>query len=173
MRFDRRQFIDLMTFGPCPRQMLCELFGLLVGVETEWQSQGASPAEIDLTAFDWDYVPYVECGGNTGPWSDKPPETLYEDDEYAYSARWAGPHAEAVQAYRDRAAAPGLSRPRHGRLAAAEAAYFSSPKSASTGRPSMLQGECKRRVRLCGAASRRLGHGPRTDGRRDCLPGLL
>jgi uroporphyrinogen-III decarboxylase len=32
-----------------------------------------------LTAFDWDYVPYVECGGKTDVWSDGPAVTIYED----------------------------------------------------------------------------------------------
>ncbi len=30
MRFHRRDFLDLMTFGECRRQMFSELFGLLV-----------------------------------------------------------------------------------------------------------------------------------------------
>lgn len=81
MRFTRTQFLDLMTFGDCPRQMFSELFGLLVGVDREWSSQGASRQEIELTAFDWDYVPFVECGGNTGPLVTGPPETIHEDDE--------------------------------------------------------------------------------------------
>ena len=67
MRFSRQQFIDLMTFAECRRQMFSELFGLLIGLEEEWLSQGARREEIELTTFDWDYVPYVECGGETGP----------------------------------------------------------------------------------------------------------
>ena len=81
MRFTRNRFLDLMTFGDCPRQMFSELFGLLVGVDQEWSFQGASRQEIELTAFDWDYVPFVECGGNTGPLVTGPPETIHEDDE--------------------------------------------------------------------------------------------
>jgi uroporphyrinogen-III decarboxylase len=81
MRFHRRDFLDLVTFGECRRQMFSELFGLLVGLDKEWRAQGASPGELDLTAFDWDYVPYVECGGNTGVWSSGPPTTIYEDAE--------------------------------------------------------------------------------------------
>lgn len=80
MRFDRQQFLDLVTFGECPRQMFSELFGLLVGLDKEWLVQGATPSEISLTGFDWDYVPYIECGGNTGVLG-LPPETIYEDAE--------------------------------------------------------------------------------------------
>ncbi len=79
MRFHREEFLDLITFGSCRRPMFAELFGPLVGLEREWQLQGATPGELQMTAFDWDYVPYVECGGNTGLLSDGPPQTLYED----------------------------------------------------------------------------------------------
>jgi uroporphyrinogen-III decarboxylase len=79
MRFHRQQFLDLITFGTCPRQMFSELFGLLVGLDGEWRAQGASPDEITLGGFDWDYVPYVECGGTTGAINAGPPVTTYED----------------------------------------------------------------------------------------------
>ena len=81
MKFTRQQFIDLMTFADSRRQMFSELFGLMVGVEAEWISQGASRGETDLIAFDWDYVPFVECGGLTGPLGNGGPETIHEDEE--------------------------------------------------------------------------------------------
>ena len=40
------------------------LFGLLIGLEEEWQRQGASAKEIALTAFDWDYVLKAPLAGN-------------------------------------------------------------------------------------------------------------
>jgi hypothetical protein len=46
--------------------MLVELFGPLVGLEAEWRAQGASEAEIDLTAFDFDYVERESAGAETG-----------------------------------------------------------------------------------------------------------
>ena len=82
MGYSRQQFIDLMTFADCRRQMFSELFGLLIGLDGEWLSQGASREELDLTAFDWDYVPYVECGGETGLLANGEPEMIYEDGEY-------------------------------------------------------------------------------------------
>jgi hypothetical protein len=56
MRFHCGQFLDLITFGSCPRQMFSELVGLLVGLDGEWLAQGASRDEIALEGFDWDYV---------------------------------------------------------------------------------------------------------------------
>lgn len=66
MQFTRETYINLMTFGAVDRPMFVELFGPLVGLEEEWLAQGASQDEVDMVAFDWDYVPVVSCGGNTG-----------------------------------------------------------------------------------------------------------
>jgi hypothetical protein len=46
--------------------MFVELFGPMVGLEQQWRAQGASEEELSLEAFDWDFVPVVQCGGNTG-----------------------------------------------------------------------------------------------------------
>jgi uroporphyrinogen-III decarboxylase len=81
MKFHRERFLDLVTFGACGRQMFSELFGLLVGLDREWLAQGASPDELSLEAFDWDHVPYVECGGNTDALNIGPPVTVFEDAE--------------------------------------------------------------------------------------------
>ena len=81
MRFRHEQFLDLITFGACPRQMFSELFGLLVGLDQQWAARGASADELTLEAFDWDYVPFVECGGNTAAINAGPPVTIYEDAE--------------------------------------------------------------------------------------------
>ena len=46
--------------------MFSELFGPLIGLDDEWRQQGASEDEINMTAFNWDYVERIECGGLTG-----------------------------------------------------------------------------------------------------------
>jgi uroporphyrinogen-III decarboxylase len=78
VRFHREEFLDLITFKDCRRPMFAELFGLMVGLDRDWRLQGATAEELDLSAFDWDYVPFVECGGNTGV-EGGPPVTLFED----------------------------------------------------------------------------------------------
>ncbi len=87
MKFSREEYLDLMTFGNAGRgcagrRMFVELFGRLVGVGEEWAAQGATQDEIDLVAFDWDYVPIVDCGGNAhvrGGWRET---AIEETDEY-------------------------------------------------------------------------------------------
>lgn len=77
MRWTRDQYLDLMTFQPHPRPMFVELFGPLVGLEDEWRAQGATDAEINLTAFDFDYVERSAAGIHAG--CRGMPETILED----------------------------------------------------------------------------------------------
>lgn len=66
MIWKREDYLDLLTFSQCSRPMITSIWPLLVGLDEEWRKQGASDAEINLTAFDFDYVEYVDCGGVTG-----------------------------------------------------------------------------------------------------------
>ena len=90
MKFNREQYINLMTFGDMDRQMFCELFGPLIGLDAEWRSQGASEDEINMTAFDWDYVPYVDCGGICTAFNTTPAQVIEEDDEYRIELDFLG-----------------------------------------------------------------------------------
>ncbi|HBG27666.1 MAG: hypothetical protein A2Y10_10310 [Planctomycetes bacterium GWF2_41_51] len=83
MRFTRQQYLDLMLFGNAERQMFVELFGPLVGLEEEWTAQGASQEEIGMRAFDWDYVPFVDCGANAFFYGQLAnPQIIQETDKY-------------------------------------------------------------------------------------------
>jgi uroporphyrinogen-III decarboxylase len=82
MKFTREEYLDLMTFGGGTRPMFVELFGLMVGVEEEWRQQGATDDEVNLLAFDWDYVPVVQCGGNTNIFGGAEILTLEETAEH-------------------------------------------------------------------------------------------
>jgi uroporphyrinogen-III decarboxylase len=81
MRYSREEYIELMGFGGSHRPMFVELFGPMVGLEQEWRAQGAEEEEISLTAFDWDYVPVVPCGGTTGIFGGPETVTLEETAE--------------------------------------------------------------------------------------------
>ncbi|MFA6426676.1 MAG: uroporphyrinogen decarboxylase family protein [Phycisphaerae bacterium] len=83
MKFTRNQYLDLMFGRDTSRQMFVELFGPLIGLEEEWIAQGATPEELAMTAFDWDYVPFTDCGANAffhGQLAT--PEIIQETDEY-------------------------------------------------------------------------------------------
>jgi hypothetical protein len=82
MKFTREEYLSLMTFGGGMRPMFVELFGLMVGVEEEWRRQGATEEELNLMAFDWDYVPVVQCGGNTNIFGGSEILTLEDTPEH-------------------------------------------------------------------------------------------
>jgi len=81
MKWKREQYIELMTFGE-QRPMFTELFGPLIGLDDEWRSQGASEDEINMTAFDFDYVPVTGCGAVFGIFGAPKPVVLEDTDEY-------------------------------------------------------------------------------------------
>lgn len=47
----REEYLDYMTFRARARPLFTELFGPMVGLKEEWAAQGATPAELDLSAF--------------------------------------------------------------------------------------------------------------------------
>lgn len=98
MKWTREQYIDLMTFGHAPRPMFSELFGPLIGLDAEWRARGAGDDELNMIAFDWDYVPYVDCGGRFGPFGTPEPVVLEETDEYLLQRDHLGRTAKLCKA---------------------------------------------------------------------------
>ena len=82
MRWTREEYIEYVTFKGGKRPMFVELFGPLVGLDEEWRMQGADEDEIGMTGFDWDYVPVVQCGGNTDVFGGAAPCLIEENDEF-------------------------------------------------------------------------------------------
>lgn len=82
MKWTREAYIELMTFGNVERQMFVELFGPLIGLEEEWKCQGASLDQINMIGFDFDYVPKINCGGNTLRRGGLTPKIIQETNEY-------------------------------------------------------------------------------------------
>ncbi|GHU76355.1 hypothetical protein AGMMS49992_21870 [Clostridia bacterium] len=84
MRWSSNEFLAHMfreDSGQPHREMLAELFGPLIGLEDEWKAQGATPAQLDLTAFCFDYVEprYIQGLGILNP---NPDVLLEETDTY-------------------------------------------------------------------------------------------
>jgi len=82
MKWTRQEYIDYVTFGDFKRPMFVELFGPLVGLDQEWKAQGASEDKINMVGFDWDYVPVINCGGNTDVFGGPEKHIVEETDEY-------------------------------------------------------------------------------------------
>ena len=73
-------YVDYMTFQRFERPIFVELFGPLVGLDDEWRAQGASEAEIEMTAFGFDYVRRHGVRVNTDMMGGHEPVTLSETD---------------------------------------------------------------------------------------------
>jgi len=99
MKYSREQYLEYMTFGRFERPMFSELFGPLVGLDKEWRAQGASEDEINMVAFDWDYVPVVQCGGQTGIFGGPEEKVLLDDDQYTIKQDEFGRRTKLVKGY--------------------------------------------------------------------------
>jgi hypothetical protein len=84
MKWNREQFINYMTYGDSPRDMLSEIMGLLIGLDKEWIAQGARPDELNLTDFNFDYVDAIEVG-NTGAIHLQKEDIVEETADYVIS----------------------------------------------------------------------------------------
>lgn len=78
----RDEYVDYMKGRSAVRPLFVELFGPLVGLEDEWRAQGASEAEIALTAFGFDSVRRHRVEVAMGLFPSFETKTLFEDDQY-------------------------------------------------------------------------------------------
>lgn len=51
MQVRREEYLDFMTFQRNERPLFTEFLGPLIGVKEEWAEQGATPGELDFSAF--------------------------------------------------------------------------------------------------------------------------
>lgn len=82
--WNREKYIAHMTHQDVGRELFCELFGLMAQVDDEWTRQGATPQELDLSAFGWDVIPHAWVG-NTGALTNREPTILEDTSEYTLS----------------------------------------------------------------------------------------
>lgn len=47
----REEYLDYMTFKSNQRPLFTEIFGPMIGLKEEWEEQGATPEELDFSAF--------------------------------------------------------------------------------------------------------------------------
>jgi hypothetical protein len=78
----RAEYLDHMTFRANRRPLFTEIFGPLIGLKEEWEEQGATPEELDMSAFTYrcearGWMP-VSTGRHGGPLE----VVLEETDEY-------------------------------------------------------------------------------------------
>jgi len=78
----REEYLDHMTFRRNERPLFTEIFGPILGLKEEWEAQGATPQELDFSAFRY------RCAGRghlpvlTGRLGDTPRELIEETEEF-------------------------------------------------------------------------------------------
>ena len=77
----REEYLDFMTFQRNDRPMIMEIFGPLLGLKEEWEAQGATPEELDFSAFTYRFAGRRYLGVTTGMVGGYTPEVLEENDE--------------------------------------------------------------------------------------------
>jgi len=82
MEARREEFLDYMTFQANDRPLFTEIWGPIVGLKDEWAAQGATPAELDLSAFKFRRPQNGGVPVNTGWLGGCEEEILEETDEY-------------------------------------------------------------------------------------------
>ncbi len=98
MAVRREEYLDYMTFRENRRPLFTELFGPILGLKEEWAAQGATPEELDMSAFEFrtyasGYLP-VATGMVGGPRE----EILEETDEYIIGLDRYGRRVKLIKA---------------------------------------------------------------------------
>ncbi len=83
---DREEYLDHMTFRANIRPLFTEPFGPIVGLKEEWAAQGATPEEINMSAFRYRHPAEGHIPINTG-WLGAEEEEILEETDEAIIAR--------------------------------------------------------------------------------------
>jgi hypothetical protein len=82
MEVRREEYLDHMTFRANVRPLFTEPFGPIIGLKEEWAAQGATPAELDMSAFRYRRPQYGHIPVNTGWLGGEQEEILEETAEH-------------------------------------------------------------------------------------------
>jgi len=79
----REEYLDYMTFRRNDRPLFTEIWGPIVGLKEEWEEQGATPAELDFSAFSYRCEkPRAGLAVRTGRVGGYPEQAIEETEEH-------------------------------------------------------------------------------------------
>ena len=78
----REEFLDHMTFKANERPLFTEIFGPLLGLKEEWEEQGATPEELDFSAFTYRCEARGHLPARAGRDGGYPEEVIEDTDEH-------------------------------------------------------------------------------------------
>ncbi len=82
MEVPREQYLEQMTFEANHSPMFTEIFGPMVGLKDQWRDQGASEAQLDLSAFRYRRHMAASVPVNTGLMGGREEEVIEETDDH-------------------------------------------------------------------------------------------
>ena len=78
----REEFLDYMTFRRNDRPLFTEFLGPIVGLKEQWEAQGATPQELDFSAFKYRCPRVAFVPVTTGLLGGSPEQLIEETDEH-------------------------------------------------------------------------------------------
>lgn len=81
----REEYLDHMTFQSNNRPLFTEIFGPIIGLKEEWEEQGASPEELNFSAFNYRCESRGHIPVATGRQGGHKPAVIEETDVYILS----------------------------------------------------------------------------------------
>ena len=78
----REEYLDYMTFQRNDRPLFTEIFGPIIGLKEEWEAAGATPEELDFSAFPYRCEARGRLPINTGQNGGYPEESLEETEDF-------------------------------------------------------------------------------------------
>jgi uroporphyrinogen-III decarboxylase len=78
----REEYLDYMTFRRNDRPLFTEIWGPIVGLKEEWEEQGATPAELDFSAFPYRCADGAGLLLHTGRVGGYPVQVIEDTDQH-------------------------------------------------------------------------------------------
>lgn len=78
----REEYLDFMTFQRNERPLFTEIFGPIIGLKEEWEEQGATPEELDFSAFRYRCEARGGVPVHTGRLGGWPEEPIEETEDH-------------------------------------------------------------------------------------------
>ena len=98
MQVRREEYLDHMTFRANHGPLFTEIFGPIVGLKEEWAAQGATPQELDMSAFRYRQALNGSIPVNTG-WLGGQEEILEETPEHIIARDRMGRRVKLPKGY--------------------------------------------------------------------------
>ena len=89
MEVRREEYLDYMTFKANRRPLFTEIFGPILGLKEEWEEQGATPEELDFSAFTYRCEARGSVPVNTGRNGGYPERVLQKRAAWAEPTSWS------------------------------------------------------------------------------------